>query len=83
VTEWHKGQRCLVLELNGVTRRPKRGGAEIPATVEKVGAVYVQAKLRNGAIIPFWKRNGMQAHSGDFKWRLVAAKDTAAAAGKR
>jgi hypothetical protein len=82
VTEWHKDQRCLVIELNGVNRRPKRGGAVLRAVVEKVGNVYVLAVLENGAVISFWKRNGMQAHNGNFRWRLVAAKDAAAAARK-
>lgn len=71
MTSWYEGQRCLVIELNGVNRKPKWGGAVLRATVEKVGRVYVLAALETGEVMRFWRRNGLQAHNGDFKWQLV------------
>lgn len=73
MANWSAGDRCLVVEHDNGTRRPKKNGREIPATVELAGTVYVRVRTDNGMVQTFYRESGWLSGDGEHRWRLTVA----------
>lgn len=71
MTNWNEGDRCLVVEHDNATRRPKQNGREMPATVEQSGPVYVRVRTDNGLVRTFYRESGWLSGDGEHRWRLT------------
>lgn len=76
MAEFKAGDRVRIVEHDDVTREPKPGGREFPATVIRVMGAYVYAKPDEsetflGKSVQFWADSGWTAWARRFSFRLL------------